>query len=322
MIDWGALKTIVVFRTDHIGDLIVSTPFLRALRLSAPQAKIVAVVARPTLGVLQHSQLVDETVCQNDWSDHPLAKPGAVDCAIALSPRTATYKLASATKARYRAGYYYSERFFAGLGCRWWLTHPFPQSIRSLLKQGLKVPHEIEQHRRFADYLGLAQVDLNPELGIDEPSIQWGGELAQGRLALHLSPNWLTQNWTVLEFAQFCSQLPSCFLTAGPAEIALSQGLRATPNWNLDCFEGLDFAKWAGILKASKAVITTDTGAVHIAAAFGVPVVVVYKPEQEDICKQQWFPWNTNFRTVTLSTPAQTLANVRLALDELSAQPS
>ncbi len=317
MIDWKSLKSIVVFRTDHIGDLIVSTPFLRALRATAPQAKIVAVVARPTLGVLEHSHLIDETVCQNDWSHHSLAKAGAVDCAIALSPRTATYKLAAATRARYRAGYYYSERLLSGLGCRWWLTHAFAQSIRSLLKQGLKVPHEIEQHRCFADYLGLVQVGLDPELQIDPSSQQWGAENSNQRMALHLSPNWLSQGWSMVELAQFCQGLPSCFLTAGPAEVSISQELQATTDWNVDCFESLSFAKWAGLLKASQAVVTTDTGAVHIAAAFRTPVVVVYKPEQEDICKQQWFPWNTRYRTVTLSTPTQTLTAVNLALREL-----
>ena len=54
------LREIVVFRTDHIGDLIVSTPFLRALRKAAPQARLSAVIPRAARGVLDGNPDVDQ----------------------------------------------------------------------------------------------------------------------------------------------------------------------------------------------------------------------------------------------------------------------
>ncbi|MBQ7502579.1 hypothetical protein IJT93_07680, partial [bacterium] len=59
-------KSIAVIRTDHIGDLIVSTPFLRALRQAAPKAEITAVVPEYTAPVLENTNLVSKTLIYKD----------------------------------------------------------------------------------------------------------------------------------------------------------------------------------------------------------------------------------------------------------------
>src|ERR1017187_5920456 len=184
MVPLGQLRRIVVFRTDHIGDLIVSTPFLRALRHAAPQAHFTAVVPPAAREVLVGNPHLDDILTLPQWPPRP------TDLAISLSPRTATYKLVAATKATYRAAYYYPERLLTRISCRIWLTHALAMPIRKLLDSGQKVPHEIEQQAMLAQFLGFEVHDKNPELPVSAEDLAWGREQARGRLALHLSPNW------------------------------------------------------------------------------------------------------------------------------------
>lgn len=315
MIDWTSLESIVVFRTDHIGDLILSTCFFRALRQSAPRARLTAVVPNCARGVLEHSGLVDECISLEHWS--PVGK--TYGAAIALSPRTATYKLASATKARIRAGYYYSERPLAKLGCRWWLTHSLGLPIRKLLVSGQRVPHEIEQHRLFADHLGLVSLPLQTELPVLGQDLEWAKTLPNGPLVgLHLSPNWLSGGWSVEQLADLCRTIPQCIVSAGPAEARLVNQLQSLQPWEVPIYSGLSLSRWAALLGACRVVVSTDTGAVHVAASQGRPVVVAFKPDQEDICSQQWHPWAVPFRRVTLGDYERTKLSILEALGGLT----
>ena len=39
-VPWAQVRRLLVTRTDHLGDLVVSTPGLKALRRHLPQAEI------------------------------------------------------------------------------------------------------------------------------------------------------------------------------------------------------------------------------------------------------------------------------------------
>lgn len=307
-IPWSKLSSIVVFRTDHIGDLIVSTPFLRALKRAAPQAHIKVVVAPPARDVLTGNPNVDEVQTLRDYT------PGlAPDLAIGLSPRSATYKLVKATGARYRAAYYYPERVLMRLTWRLWLTHAYPMEVRGKLDAGLAVPHEIEQQAQFACFLGLTLDDLAPELHVSQEDTEWGRQEAQGRIGLHLSPNWFANGWTMTDLLEMAKSLPPYLVTYGPAEAELAGQLGA----NVLSYGNLTIQRWAALLGGCRSVVSTDTGAVHIAASQGVPVVVVYKPEIYELCRQQWHPWGVPYKAMPAGSATETGARVALSLREL-----
>ena len=56
----------------------------------------------------------------------------------------------------------------------------------------------------------------------------------------------------------------------------------------------------AALAAASDAVVAADTGALHIAAALGVPVVGVYGPKDERV----YGPWPPGPRVRTVRSPA------------------
>ncbi|HXE73382.1 MAG TPA: glycosyltransferase family 9 protein, partial [Candidatus Nitrosotenuis sp.] len=72
--------------------------------------------------------------------------------------------------------------------------------------------------------------------------------------------------------------------------LALSQGL--TPC----CLPEL--GRWAAVLGQCRALITPDTGAVHVAAAMGVPVVDLFPQRHARHCVRRWRPFGVAHRVV------------------------
>jgi len=304
------LRSALVVRTDHIGDLVVSTPFLRALRSGLPQARITALVAGPARDVLRGNDAVDEVLTL----DSPLP---SVELAVCLAPRTQAYRLTHRTRARYRVGYVYPERFLTGLLARFWLTHRMAQPVRSYLRSGQAVPHEVEQLGKLAGFLGLDYGQPRLELPVPPEDVEFGESIARGAVALHLAAGWFTWGWTLEELVSLLRELPPpVVVTWGPAERELADRLAAlAPEVKL--VGDLTLKRWAGVLGAARCVVSTDTGAVHVAAARGTPSVVAYQPEQYDLCSQQWAPWGVPYRALRKTGPCRPL--IRKGVEELLA---
>ena len=110
-------------------------------------------------------------------------------------------------------------------------------------------------------------------------------------------------------------------ISCEPAENDIAAELRGLPGWSYPLHGDLSLKRWAALLAGARAVVSTDTGAVHVAAAHGRPVVVVYKPEQFELCSQQWHPWGVPFEALTKTDPAATARQVREALGRLLSLP-
>ncbi len=310
MLPLAELRSALVVRTDHIGDLVVSTPFLRALRSGLPQARITAMVAPPAQDVLTGNDAVDDVITVE-------AAPPPVELAVCLSPRTKTYRLVHRTRARYRVGYVYPERFLTGLLARFWLTHRMVQPVRSYLRSGQPVPHEVEQLGKLAGFLGLDYGQPKLELPVPARDVEYGESVARGAVVLHLAAGWLTWGWTLEEIARLLGELPAPVLvTWGPAERELASTLQDLAP-DLKLLGDLSLKRWAGVLGAARCVVSVDTGAVHVAAARGTPSVVCYQPEQYDLCSQQWAPWGVPYRALRKTGPCRPL--IRQGVEELLA---
>jgi ADP-heptose:LPS heptosyltransferase len=62
-----------------------------------------------------------------------------------------------------------------------------------------------------------------------------------------------------------------------------------------------DLRAWMAALDASSAVITTDTGAAHVAGMLGVPVVDVFGDARFDAQVRRWHPWASPYRALRAS---------------------
>ena len=89
------------------------------------------------------------------------------------------------------------------------------------------------------------------------------------------------KRWPAERFGQLAAELRSrgllCGIAIGPGERALAQAISEAAGWRLPVLgEDLDPAELAGVLGHARVVVCHDSGAMHLAAAIGTPVVALF----------------------------------------------
>ncbi|MDO5295800.1 MAG: glycosyltransferase family 9 protein [bacterium] len=322
----NSAKNIAVIRTDHIGDLIVSTPFLYNLRQAAPQANITAILPRYTEQVLTHTGLTDHVLAYDGQPDKDFTRSLRelrADIAICLAPRTIAYKLTRATGAPCRVGYYYSNRPLAAVMCRlFYLTHSIGFNIDRELRAGRPIPHEVEQLGRLAQAMKMPYSDKSLHLTLTNEEQQYAEKLCaswrQPLIVLQLHNNWLSSDWTVKDLAKLTHSIQQIFSSGdiaicyGPSENLLSKQLNKELEHDT-CYHfigDLNFRQWAALFSRAELVLTPDTGAIHLAAGLHKPVIAVYETRTAKLNTQQWAPWQVEHSCIVKDTADKTIAQI------------
>ncbi|MEI9998457.1 MAG: putative lipopolysaccharide heptosyltransferase III [Verrucomicrobiota bacterium] len=297
------IRRLAVFKLRNIGDVLMITPFLRALRDTFPAARITAVVNSGTEAMLAHNPHVDEVLAypRPDGTRGRLARlrdeirfaaelrRRRFDLTIGLTDgqRTAWYSWLCAAPLRYGMVKRpeYRPRAY---------THPmlFPGP-------GL---HEAD----FAfDVLGRAGFKLRETgprdlcLVVPEDLRAWArAEFAPWRPAriVHVHPvsRWLWKCWSPAAMAEVIDWLQTerhahVVVTTGPAprELEMAREIvrrcRTAPRF----FPGdLSLSQIAALSAESDGYFGVDTAPMHMAAAVGVPVIALFGPTYP----QTWGP--------------------------------
>ncbi len=303
-----APERILVVRTDRVGDLILSTPFLRTLRTQFPKSEIVLRTAPYCREVLAGTGLCDRIV------DEELGPGERFDLAVALAPRTACLKEVGRAKAPRRVGYVYRNRPLVRLLARFYLTDVVELNVDTRST----VSHEVEQLDKLGRAIGIPPTTYLPlEVGVARRERE---STDDGDLVLHLGDRWLQSNWSAEDLLQVVDRLSGfghVILTGGPREREMMARLSAVrPSLKVLC--DLSFREWAETIAQAKVLVSPDTGAVHVAAAVGTPVVVAYEAQTFQHCSSQWAPWKVAYRAVVKGEPSQTGIDLVHAVEELT----
>ena len=90
------------------------------------------------------------------------------------------------------------------------------------------------------------------------------------------------------------------------------------------CFMGdLSVQRWAAVLGQARLLVSLDTGAVHIGACMGIPVVSVHMPVKSWYSMQAFYPWGVEHSVIEKgeATPTiERIANESQRLWEQAAQ--
>lgn len=280
-------KNILIIKLRHIGDVLLSTPVLHALREAFPEARLTMLANRGTEGVLAHNPDVNEVLCleKGAWADqcrfvYRLRERG-FDCVIDLTDGDRSAVISFATGAPVRIGFNAEHRW------------------RGLLYSKVAKPRPVDQHRVEYDLCALRALGLDPTRGmpsvsVSEPEEQmvdhWLRE--QGLTGDHCPPLVLVQPgaryslkvWPSERFAQLSDRLAERFhcriLLGGDQrerEIA-EQVARKTHCAPIVVAGRFSLLQYASLVKRCALFVGNDGGAMHIAATVGTPVVALFGP--------------------------------------------
>jgi heptosyltransferase III len=278
------VKRIVLIRLGKIGDLIVCNFVFRKMRASFPGATIMLVTLPRNRELLRYNHNVDRVLYYHNGIDIlPLIvrlrvfKP---DLFLDFNDNSSSTSamLARFCTAPVKVG-------FAFPGNRPYLTHPVECPAKDKT-------HITERLGRIPEAIGLsfAPEEMVPsmELGRQEADevhrrleAVGGGDLRL--VSVNLSAGDPSRYWQTGKWCQLLAQIaaagpPTLFilLTAPGEEDLASKVTGELPSLRFSCPERLGFHHFAAFIAQSSLLLSPDTSAIHIAAAYHVPVIGLY----------------------------------------------
>jgi heptosyltransferase I len=275
---------VCVVLLSGLGDVVHGLPLVNALKDDDPVRRITWVVEPMAAPLLAGHPSIDRVVVYRKQEGirgirrlaRELGEGGRIDLTLNLNVYTKSIWPTLLSRARHRLGFD-RRRTFEGV----WLAsnHHLAPSPRA---------HTADMFLEFAEHLGLSvgQPEWRLALTDDERAAQ--GEFFagfDGRPVATIVPASANakKDWPAERWARVADALDRDFgyrvvLAGGPGEreqaIAreIVEGARAKPVWAL----GDSIRRLTWILAGSDLVLAPDTGPVHVARAFGVPVIGLY----------------------------------------------
>ncbi len=285
MTEKAQFSSILVCRTDRIGDVVLSLPMIEVLHRQFPAARI-SFLARSYTKEIIEGQPGISAVLSYDLIDRPKTffsvlselRAYRFDVAILACP---TFRLALAL---FLAG----VPVRVGTGYRWY-SFLFNRRVFEHRKTAEK--HELEYNLTLLEAIGctfdrypvpvlafsqeqlLAAEMIRAELGVN------GGEI----VVLHPGSGGSARDWSAENFGLLARALRqkgfSVIVTGGPGEETLVDGVvRAGGPGVRPLVNRLSLKQLAAMLKNVGLFISNSTGPLHLAAAVGTPVIAFYPP--------------------------------------------
>ena len=305
-------ESALVIKLGHIGDVLVTTPLMAALKNLFPKIRITALVNQGTEDMLVHSPVVDRLLVLRRDAKGLLARSRA-QMGLLADLRREKYDLCLELSGGDR-GAFLSLASGAGLraGFRPKKDHPRARAFHVLADGGGTKDHMVRVFMRQLAALGM---DLEPPGLVFAPGAEAeqraGGLLAghglkKGGFALvHPTSRWMFKCWTAEGNARVIEHLMSLglkvALTAAPAahELAFAAEIKKLLGPKAEAvadFSGsLNLLQLGALIGRARLFFGVDSAPMHLAAALGVPTAVLFGPSGE----QMWGPWRVPCRVIT-----------------------
>ena len=293
-------KRILIVRTDRVGDVLLSTPVIKALREEYPVSYIAMMVSPYAKDALEGNPYLDEVIIYDKGGKHrgwvrsikfaQNLKKKRFDLALILHPANRVHLVTFSAGIPRRVGY---DRKFGFL-----LT----DRIKHTKHLGEK--HELEYNLDLAKYIGIEPPDKNLFMPIKPESEKWVEGLLRKEgindkdkiLTLHPAASCPSKIWPTERFAQAADMLIRkyglrAFIIAGPKDIVIARDMEKKMLQPVINLAGkTSISQLASLLKKSALFISNDSGPVHIASAVGSPVISIFGRSQNGLSPKRWGP--------------------------------
>ena len=268
-------KRILIIHPNWLGDVLFSTPFIRAVRNNFTSAYIACLVAPRVKEVLQDNPYINEIIT---YGEKDLKKYG-FDTAFLLHRSFTRALMTYLAGIPNRIGYYTFKRALL-------LTQkPKPPDMLSL--------HRAEFYLELAKVSGLKTDDKGCDFFVGKEDLDWAITQALGHKTIIFNPggNWLPKRWPKENFIELGKLILSKFGNAVKIIITGSSGdleLASQINKSLDnkaiilCGKAT-LKQSAALFKKSDLIISGDSGPLHIAVAVGAKAIGLFGPTSPKI---------------------------------------
>ncbi|MFA6469980.1 MAG: glycosyltransferase family 9 protein [Bacteroidota bacterium] len=290
------VKRILLTRMKYIGDIVLTTPIIRSLRETYPDAHIAYLGDSKAVSLLEHNPFLDEIIpfdFSRDTVFYQLKMywkmfSGKYDLTIDLYSNPRSALMTFATRAKVRIG-----GDTRGRGTLYTIKIGDDGKLKSAIVhhyQSLK-PLGIEQ-KNFKTEIFLTG---NERSSAKELLASIGVDTKKRIVAIHPGATWPNKIWPKEQFASLLERLVAqtdceVIVSPGPKDVDLMSFLTRKFSKRVHALPLLPVRVLAAILSQCSVFVSNDCGPMHIGVATGTKTIGIFGPEPIEI----WFPYDRN----------------------------
>jgi len=280
-------KRILIVEVNWLGDVLFSTPFIKAVRKKFKDAYIACLLDPRTKEMLEHNPRINEIIIYDEKGAHrslagkfgliSLIRRKKFDLALLLHRSFTKALITRLAGIRERAGYATKKR-------KMLLTRPVDPLEA--------VAHKVEYFLGIARSLSCDTSDKNYEFFVTNKERKHiGEELAEGGvkesdLLVVINPgaNWPPKRWSETNFARLSDILAKRYgakvvIAGAKKDLKRSERIKAGMKENPIILTGrTDLKELGALMERADFVISGDTGPMHIAVAVKSRVIALFGP--------------------------------------------
>ncbi len=284
-----AAPCILIIKRSSLGDITHALPVANALRDTYPDAHIAWLVESRFAEILDnHPALTEVITIRHCGLGEPLgliretARVRAemlkrrFDWALDLQGLLKSAYLLRLSGAQRRIGLAQERR-------------EFNQRMCNELAPGPADAHAVLRCLQMAKHLGCDVSNPRFDLPVEPAARDWADRILSeadfgGRrplVGINPAASSVHKQWPPDRFAALTDMMPevSWVILGGPGDVALAQGIAAqTASPHIVTAGRTDLKQLVALISRLDALVTADTGPMHVAAALGVPTVALFGP--------------------------------------------
>ncbi|MCD9186377.1 MAG: glycosyltransferase family 9 protein [Pyrinomonadaceae bacterium] len=295
-IDWKNVNRVLIIRLKSIGDTVLTTPSLTALRRFLPEAQIDVLLEDWAAPVLDGFEAIDNVISfKKDDLKSRLAtawqlRRNKYDVVFNLHGGTTSGFFVRATGAPHRVGYshyryiFFHNRLLSSSADFW----------------NKKTTHSAEQQLALLGFAGIPVEDKpKSKLNITEKAENSVEEKLKSEIQnpkreialIHPVAAFDTKQWATENFARIAAYLSEkgfeIVAVATKKEREVLEALKKLSQVSITAFDDLTLPEITALAAKAKIFIGNDSGIAHIAAAVQTPSIVIFGSSNRD----HWRPW-------------------------------
>lgn len=279
--------SLIISRTDSIGDVVLTLPMAGYIKKYFPRCKIIFLGRNYTRDVVALSQFVDEFV---SWDDVETRKNLKADCIIHVFPVKEITQQAKQNGIKLRVGT--TNRLYHWMTCNKLISLSRKNSLlhesqlNLQLLKFLGIPTELKLEA-IKDYYGFTKV-----AALDE---EWKSliDSTKTNVILHPKSKGSAREWGLENFTTLIDALDKnkfkIFISGTKEEGQLVKPLLEKHKDIVDLTGQLSLKQFISFINHADALVAASTGPLHIASALGKKAIGLFAP-MRPIHPGRWMP--------------------------------
>jgi len=286
------MKKILIIEPNWLGDILFTTPAIRAIREKNAGAFIACMIHPRCAELLEDNPdinkliLFDERVLHHSVFRKLLfirdLRRFKFDTVISFHRSMSRILIAYLSGISRRIGYYTRKR-------SWLLTDSIEPPITA--------PHRVEYFLNIIKAIGIDTDNKDYQFSIPESSVKSAEGMLEKRgigaddefFIVNPGGNWFAKRWPKQRYASLCKELKAIYgkrilLTGAFKDRELSEEIARMSNGSATNICGKTTLKeLAVIMRKAKVVVANDSGPMHIAISQKAPTVALFGPTSPEI---------------------------------------